>query len=302
MVGPEYHNENFLDGVLADMKPYTLQSPIFRYNVSFEQNSTYAGLMLAHGSKSDYNSYNPAVITGPVAAQLGGYLVQLNLNEEIFARMDAYRPQSTQVSAEKSSDENGLAATLPQQQGRARVWASPYAAFGKVPLKNGPKVSNKLYGTAAGIDSPLYDIGRDWNGVGSFYVAYNGSYQKFDGVSMEQNGAGVGISDMAYKDDFYAGFLVGGAMSDVKTKAGYGRENSSILTAAVATKAGYSWELGASGQWLLEPELLASYTWIHTPSYTNEAGVRIHEDPLQTYFTSGGVRNVGVQAGVSYSL
>ena len=177
---------------------------------------------------------------------------------------------------------------------------------------------------------------------------------------------------MAYKENFYAGLLVGGSMSDVRTKTGYGREHSSVVTAGVSTKAGYMWELGSRGQWLVQPELLASYTWVNTPSYTNAAGVRIHTDPLQaltlqpqlrltgdfqkwgqpyaqvawvanvgdktqfkannvalphfsvkpfmkydlgirkmwmrwggylqTSLTSGGVRSVGVQAGVSYAL
>ena len=372
VVSKEYHNENFLGGVKMDNFSYTLESPIFRYALSFEQNNNYAGLLLAHGPSDDYESYNPTVLTSPIAAQLGGYLGQLNMNEQAFARMETYRPENDSSAQEKASNGKQLSAALHDKD-HVSLWASPYVSFGKVPLKKGPTVSNRFYGTAVGLDSPLYDIGRDWNGVAGFYVAYNGSYQRFEGISMNQNGGGLGVSGMAYKDNLFAGISLGGTMSGVRAKVGYGHENSSVLSAGLSTKAGYTWELGSRGQWLLQPELLAAYTWVYTPSYTNGNGVRITMDPLQaltlqpqlsfagrfknwgqpyaqvawvgnfldktefkansvelpqfsvkpfmkyglgiremwtekwsgyleTYFTSGGVRNVGVQAGLSYAL
>ena len=374
IVSADYHNDNFLGAVQADMEPYALQSPIFRYQVSFEQNSTYAGLHLAHGPSSDYTSYNPAVLTSPVAAQTGGYLTQMSMNEQVFAQMDRHLSEAAKdpVAGKLLVAAEGFHGTLVDKK-RASVWANPYAAYGKVPLKNGPKVTNTLYGMAAGIDSSLQDIGREWDGVAGFYVAYNGSRQRFEGISMEQNGAGLGISGMAYKNNFFAGLLIGGSMSDVRSKVEHGREHSSLLTAGTAAKTGYIWELGSRGQWSLQPELIASYTWVGGSDYTNKSGVRIKANSLQavtlqpqlrlsgdlqkwgqpyaevawvgslgdktkfransvelpqfsvkpfikygigireawadrwngylqTYFTSGGVRNVGVQAGISYAL
>ena len=373
VVSADYNNQNFLGSIKADMTPYTLQGPIFHYGVSFEQNNEYAGLRLARGSSSDYKSYNPAVLASPVAAQMGGYLGQMAMNQQAFAHLDMQL-----LEAKKDPLAGKLLAATENFHGmlvdkkRVNLWANPYTSYGKVPLKRGPEVTNTLYGTAAGMDLPFEDIGYDWSAMGGLYVAYNGSRQRFDGVSMEQNGAGLGVSGMAYKENFYAGLLVGGSMSDVRTKTGYGREHSSVVTAGVSTKAGYMWELGSRGQWLVQPELLASYTWVNTPSYTNAAGVRIHTDPLQaltlqpqlrltgdfqkwgqpyaqvawvanvgdktqfkannvalphfsvkpfmkydlgirkmwtrwggylqTSLTSGGVRSVGVQAGVSYAL
>lgn len=374
VVSAQFHNENFLGGVLVDMKPYMLQGPIFRYDVSFEQNNDYAGLRLARGSSMDYKSYNPAVLAGPIAAQVGGYLGQLAISEQSFERMNMQLMQERKDPLEGkllTATEN-FHGTLADPK-RVSLWANPYTSFGKVPLKRGPNVTNKLYGVAAGMDLPFEDIGRDWRAMGGFYVAYNGSRQRFEEITMEQNGAGFGVSGMAYKENLFAGVLVGGSVSDVRTKTAGDRDNSSIVTAGLSTKAGYIWELGARGQWQLQPELLAAYTWVYTPAYNNAANVRIHTDPLhaftlqpqlrltgdaqkwgqpyaevawvgnlgdktkfkasnvslpqfsvkpfmkyglgiretwgqrwggylETYFTSGGVRSVAVQAGVSYKL
>ncbi len=373
VVSADYNNQNFLGSVKADMTPYTLQGPIFRYGVSFEQNNEYAGLRLARGSNADYKSYNPAVLASPVAAQMGGYVGQMMMNQQSFAHLNTQLLEAKKdpLAGKLLAATENFHGTLVDKK-RVNLWANPYTSYGKVPLKRGPEVTNTLYGTAAGIDLPFEDLGHDWSAMGGFYVAYNGSRQRFDGVSMEQNGAGLGVSGMAYKENFYTGLLVGGSMSDVRTKTGHGREHSSVMAAGLSTKAGYMWELGSRGQWLLQPELLASYTWVNTPSYTNAAGVRIHTDPLQaltlqpqlrfaadfqkwgqpyvqiawvgnvgdktqfkannvalphfsvkpfmkydlgirkmwtrwggylqTSLTSGGVRSVGVQAGVSYAL
>ena len=371
-VSADYNNQNFLGSVKVDMEPYTIQGPIFRYGVSFEQNDRYAGLRLARGSSSDYKSYNPAVLPGPVAAQ-AAYLGQLAMYDQAFGRMDMRLQEDRKdpVAGKLLAATENFHGTLVDKK-RVNVWASPYTSFGKVPLKNGPEVKSTFYGTAAGIDSPFADIGYDWSGMGGFYVAYNGSHQRFEDLSTEQNGGGFGVSGMAYKENFFAGLLAGGSMSDVRLKDGYGRKNSNVVTAGLAAKTGYMWELGSRGQWLLQPELLAAYTWLDMSDYTNGAGVKIHADPLQVFtlqpqlrlmgdfqkwgqpyvqiawvgnlgdktkfkannvelpqfsikpfmkydlgirkmwtrwggyletsFTSGGVRSIGVQAGVSYAL
>ena len=292
LISSDYHNENFLNAVQADLSASELQSSIFRYKVSWKQDDSQAGLLLQRGSSSNYKSYNPSVLTSPIATQLGGYLGQLAVNDQLFNHLDTMRPQEAQPADKGMSAGEEMYAAFADKD-RATLWASPYAAFGKVPLKHGPKVSNKLYGTLAGIDSALYDIGRDWNGIGGLYVAYNGSYQHFDGVSMQQNGGGIGVSGMAYKDNFYAGVLLGGSLSDVRTKTDSGHEHSSMLGANLAAKAGYAWEFGSRGQWLLEPEMLASYTFIDMPSYNNQDGVRIHTEPLQAITLQPQVRIVG---------
>ena len=277
----EYHSENFVGGVASDMQPYTLQTPIFRYNVSFAQTDSVAGLLLARGSNADYKSYNPAVLVSPVAAQSGGYLGQMSVNEQAFAQMDTYLTDALQdpVAGKMLAARKDFHGSLAEPSA-AHVWASPYASFGKVPLKNGPEVSNRIYGTAVGIDSRRRDLGRDWNGVGGVYAAYNGSHQSFDGNTMNQNGGFIGLSGIAYKNNFYTELLAGAGMSSVRAKTQDGREHWNMTTAGVAAKGGYNWELGERGQWQLQPELLAAYTLVHTPDYTSTTGVRTDAEAL----------------------
>ena len=283
VAGAEYHSENFIGGVASDMQPYTLQTPIFRYNVSFAQNDSVAGLLLSRGSNADYKSYNPAVLISPVAAQLGGYLGQMSVNEQAFARMDTYLTDALQdpVAGKMLAAGKDFHGSLVEPSA-AHVWASPYASFGKVPLKHGPEVSNRIYGTAVGIDSQRRDLGRDWNGVGGVYAAYNGSHQSFDGNSMNQNGGFIGVSGIAYKNNFYTELLMGAGMSSVRAKTQDGREHWNMTTAGVAAKGGYNWELGERGQWQLQPELLAAYTLVRTPDYTSTTGVKMDADALNS--------------------
>ncbi|MBP5403842.1 MAG: autotransporter outer membrane beta-barrel domain-containing protein [Elusimicrobiaceae bacterium] len=292
-VSADYNNQNFLGGVKVDMDSYTLQGPIFRYGVSFEQNDRYAGLRLARGSSADYKSYNPAVLPGPVAAQVA-YLGQRAMYEQAFGRMDMRLQEDRKdpVAGKLLAATENFHGTLVDKK-RVNVWANPYTSFGKVPLKNGPEVKSTFYGTAAGMDLPFADIGYDWSGMGGFYVAYNGSHQRFEDLSTEQNGGGFGVSGMAYKENFFAGLLAGGSMSDVRFKDGYGRKNSNVWTAGLAAKTGYMWELGSRGQWLLQPELLAAYTRLDMSDYTNGAGVKIHADPLQVFTLQPQLRLMG---------
>ena len=59
----------------------TLYSGTFADSVDFNYNG---------GTNPGYDSFNPSVMASPVAAQLGGYLVQLNSYDEAFRNMDMY--------------------------------------------------------------------------------------------------------------------------------------------------------------------------------------------------------------------
>ncbi len=121
-VSADFHNENLLGGVQLNLQPYTLQTSIFRYNISFEQNDTYAGLLVARGSSNDYKSYNPEVLTTSVAAQASSYLGQLNTNQQIFTRMNMDLPDSLQAPAPKAE----------------KSMAAGEGFYGKLPEKNVP--------------------------------------------------------------------------------------------------------------------------------------------------------------------
>ncbi len=165
------------------------------------------------------------------------------------------------------------------RQEKAEGWVRPYATFEKVPLKNGPKVSNVMYGSYIGGESEMYDLGHGWDGIWGAYIGYNGSQQAYDGISIYQNGGTLGLIGMAYKGNFFQGLTVNTGSNGGEASTMYGDEDFTLLMAGVASKTGYNWELN-NGKFIIQPSMLMSYSLINTFDYRNAAGIKIDSDPL----------------------
>ncbi len=282
------------DKVILEEAARVAMGPIQKYDVNYMNGM----LMFAGqgGSNPTYDQVNPAVLASPVAAQLGGYLVQLQSYDEAFRNMDMYmlmtREQRYVMKMRNRYALEGGVAKYDSRYSRydnAAGWFRPYATFENVPLNNGPKVSNVAYGSFFGGDSKLYDLGRGWDGMFSFYAGYNGSHQAYNGVSMYQNGGTLGVVGMAYKGNFFTGLTanVGANVGEANTM--FGHEDFAMLMSGVASKTGYNFEL-AHGKFIIQPSLLMSYSFINTFDYTNGAGVSISSDPLHALQIEPGVK------------
>jgi len=269
---------------LAD-KYSSVLTPIRKMSANVQM--TPEGLMLnIAGTGNKYKDFNPAVMASPVAAQMGGYLTQLNSYDEAFRNMDMYmlmtaqQRQALKFKNKYAASDSGLLydSTLLRQE-RAEGWFRPYATFEKVGLKNGPKVENQAYGTFVGGESQMYDLGHGWDGMWGAYVGYNGSHQNYDGVSIYQNGGTLGLTGMAYKGNFFTGLTLNAGASAAEASTMYGNEDFVMLMAGIASKTGYNWEL-ANGKFIIQPSWLMSYSFVNTFDYTNAAGVRMHSSPL----------------------
>ena len=238
------------------------------------------------GDRNDYNSFNPSVLSGVVASQIGGYLNQLNSYDEAFYNMDMYmlmtkeQRQALKMKNRYAAADGNLLydATIAKQE-RAEGWFRPYATFEKVRLKNGPKVENQAYGSYMGGESRLYDLGHGWDGIWGAYAGYNGSHQRYGGVSVYQNGGTLGLTGMAYKDNFFTGLTINAGASAGTAHTMFGKEDFAMLMAGVASKTGYNWEL-AGGQFIIQPSWSMSYSFVNTFDYTNASGVKINTKPL----------------------
>ena len=77
---------------LAGSVQYTggemVYSPIYKYSATYDPNT--AMMNFVRGGGGSYGDYNPSVMASPIAAQLGGYLVQLNSYDNAFRNMDMY--------------------------------------------------------------------------------------------------------------------------------------------------------------------------------------------------------------------
>ena len=69
----------------------------------------------------------------------------------------------------------------------------------------------------------------------------------------------------------------------------YGRENFAIFAAGIANKTGYNFEF-ARGKFIVQPNLLISYTYLNTFDYINAAGVKIDSNPLNALQLAPGIK------------
>ena len=277
-------------------------SPIYKYTASYDPDSAMLKFGLVGGGgggSTGYESFNPAIMASPVAAQLGGYLVQLNSYDNAFRNMDMYMLMTKeQRQAMKlrnryaSTDRNLVYDPVISQYENKAGWFRPFATFENVHLDNGPRVSNVAYGSYFGADSELYDLGHGWDGMWSVYAGYNGSHQAYDGIGIYQNGGTVGAVGMAYKGNYFAGLTANIGASAGEANSMFGREDFTMLMSGVAAKTGYNWEL-AKGKFIIQPSMLMSYSFVNTFDYHNAAGVGINSDPLHAIQLEPGLKFIG---------
>jgi len=288
----------------SSIKLSSIMSPIKKMNGSVKDGV----LTYAAAGGNNWRDYNPSVLSAPVAAITGAYLTLLNSYDQAFMNMDMYmlmtyserqafkfanKYAAAQTSAEDNSVNIPSAFNLGLSSKNSNdAWFRPYATFEKVGLKNGPKVSNQLYGSFFGGDSKLYDLPHGWDGMYSVYVAYNGSHQSYNGISIYQNGVQLGFTGMAYKGNFFAGITanVGANIADASNY--YGSEDFTMLLAGAALKTGYNFEM-ANGKFIIQPHVTVSYAFVNSFDYTNSAGVRIKSDPLNAIAIQPGVKLIG---------
>lgn len=281
-------------------------SPIYKYNVNYNANNGNFEFKRGNGGGGGNASdaFNPAVLTGPVGAQLGSYLTQLNTYEQAFANMDMLmlmpRVQriamkyANKYASTQGTGEGGVITFSPNQisEEQKGLWFRPFATFENVGLKNGPNVKNIGYGSLFGGDSDLLELKHGWDMQYSFYGGYNGSNQYYNGVSIYQNGGSLGASSTWYKDNFFTGLTANVGANVGEANSMYGNEDFTMLATGIASKTGYNWEL-ANGKFIVQPSFLMSYTFVNTFDYTNAAGVRISSDPLHAIQIAPGLKFIG---------
>ncbi|MFI3300482.1 MAG: hypothetical protein R3Y28_03585 [Candidatus Gastranaerophilales bacterium] len=277
--------------------PAAYTSSIYKYNIAYDTTSD--SLLFSMLGNGGYNSYNPSIMSSSVAAQLGGYLTQLNAYNQAFGNMDMYM-MMTKEQRQAMKFRNQYAAadgdlvfdpTISQYENKSG-WARPYATFESVSLNNGPKVSNVAYGTFLGADSELYDLGNGWDAMYNVYVAYNGSHQSYDGVSIYQNGGTLGASGMLYKGNFFTGLTANTGANAGEASSDFGRDSFAMLMAGVASKSGYNFEM-ADGKFIIQPSYMMSYTFVNTFDYTTASGVSMKSDPLNAISIEPGIKFIG---------
>ena len=233
----------------------------------------------------DMSNTMSAYQASAVGAQLGGYLQQLNTYDQAFMNMDMYM-LSNKADREEQKNNGAIG-------DHGTGWVAPYGEFGSVPVHNGPNASSALYGVFLGGDSQLKDLGNGWEGMYGAYAGYNGSRQSYNNVTTYQNGGTFGISGMVFKNDFFAGTTINvGAGAGKNHTTFYDSDEFALLTTGIAFKTGYNWEL-ADGKFIIQPSLLASYSYIHTFDDKNSTGANIDADGIHAFQVEPGLKFIG---------
>ncbi|MBQ2645478.1 hypothetical protein IJG14_07920 [bacterium] len=281
----------------------TVDTGVYKYLVSYVDDGTTGKFKYnVNAGHNAYVSYNPAVFSSSVAMQ-GAYLSQISNYDTALGNLD----QTMLMTQEQrkalkygnkyaANDETNPMVYSPlfSQNESNGIWFRPYVSFEKVQLENGPDVNNVMYGTLVGGDTEMIQIGEsNWEGQASVYVGYNGSHQTFDGNGIYQNGGLVGATAALYNGNFFTALTasVGAHVADIKTI--YGNNDLTMLTAGLASKTGYNWEL-FNGKMILQPSWTMSYTFLNPfNNYNMGNGVRLENDAMHAIQLVPGLKIIG---------
>ncbi len=277
----------------------TAYTPIYKYDVSYD-NRDDAGYMLftrGGGGSNNPDTFNPAVLSAPVATLAAG---QATINETfkyVFEHADAFTqlPYSERLSMIKNNQyvisteyNENLGGLAPEFQNNG-AWVRPYVTFESLNLKNGPDVDAITYGTLAGFDSDFQDLKNGWTGVTTGYVGYNGSQLNYSGNDTSMNGGLLGLTQTFYKGNFWTAITASAGATVGETSNMYGTDNFVSLLAGVGSKTGYNFEF-QEGKFIFQPIMFMNYTFVNTFDYTNSAGVKIDSEPLHTIQLNPSIR------------
>lgn len=277
-----------------------VEAPINKYSVT-QITQPSDGSMGDPGEYFEFSKIgnSDSIIAGPVAAQ-AAFLMMDNLYRQSFANMDMVTlmtPEQRMAWKMRNKYANagyhtGVYAPNVIPEERDGWYFRPFSNFENVPLKNGPKVSNVSYGTLIGGESDLIDLGHGWDGNFSLFGAYHGSHQAYNGVGIYQNGGTLGGVATAYKGNFWTGVTANVGASAARASHMFGSDDFPILMTGAAWKSGYNWGL-FSNKLVIQPSYMMSYTFVNVFDYTNSAGVKVTQDPLNAIEIIPGLRIIG---------
>ncbi len=237
--------------------------------------------------------FTPAALATPVAMQ-GAYLTQIASYDAAFGNMDTVMTLPVvgyqgNKYADSNPDDTIVYSPLFIPELEKGLWFRPYGNFEKVDLQDGPSVDNQMYGAMVGGDTPLKELGNGFQGNLSAYVGYNGAHQSFDGVSNYQNGGMIGVTGAVYKGGFFSGLTVNANAGINSSSTPFGHNDFFMLSAGVASKTGYNWEL-ARGRFIIQPSWLMSYSFVNAFSPESIMGRSVEAQALNAVQLAPGVK------------
>lgn len=268
----------------------TIETPIYNYFSSYDNKS------------GDFNftreGFNPSILVSPVAAQLGGYLVSLETYKNAFSNLDMVMIENQGVlggfeNKNKIASVNNFTFSpllIPEE--RRGIWFKPYSVFENVPIKNGPDVSNVIYGGIVGGESNLIKLKNNWYSLYGAYFGYNGSHQAYLGNDIYNNGGLFGLTGAIYKKNFFSIVTANVGANSAKAHTSFGSDDFNMLNTGLAQKTGFNFPI-LNNRLILQPSIMASYTFINTFSFTTASNVHINTKPINALHIEPSLKFIG---------
>lgn len=268
----------------------TIETPIYNYFSSYDNKS------------GDFNftreGFNPSILASPVAAQLGGYLVSLETYKNAFSNLDMVMIENQGVlggfeNKNKIASVNNFTFSpllIPEE--RRGIWFKPYSVFENVPIKNGPDVSNVIYGGIVGGESNLIKLKNNWYSLYGAYFGYNGSHQAYLGNDIYNNGGLFGLTGAVYKKNFFSIVTANVGANSAKAHTSFGSDDFNMLNTGLAQKTGFNFPI-LNNRLILQPSIMASYTFINTFSFTTPSNVHINTKPINALHIEPSLKFIG---------
>lgn len=267
-------------------------SKVYRYIVKYHPENGY--FTFNRGTGWDAMDFNPAVLAAPVAQQVA-YMNLLQNYDAAMYHSDTYMmlPKSVRESTGNVYNEEYDTLTYVQIQEELKsIWVRSFSSFEHVHLDRGPKISAVNYGTVAGGESDMIDLGNGFKYVYGGYLAYNGNNFHFRHVEANQQGVSFGVIGYLYKGNFFntatanVGWMINNSDTD------YGTDTINLIMSGFSNRIGYNFEL-AGGKLIIQPSLTAGYSLIYATDYTSSDGVSIDSDPLSAIHFVPGIKIIG---------
>ncbi|WP_413854158.1 autotransporter domain-containing protein [Candidatus Ruminimicrobium bovinum] len=216
--------------------------------------------------------YNPITFENTIANQIGAYITQVNVVEQVLTNIDSqmavvrnaknkgnlYASNSNVIFKEKNSIEQGL-------------WLRPYAVSEKINIDD-IDIKNDAYGTVGGLDLQVAN-----NMLASFYIGYTTSKQNYEEININQTGYVLGLTGSYIAENYYLALTANAIFNKAEAKNMFGTDNIENNSYTLAGKAGIDIKLNS--KLTLQPNLLLMYSMINTADYINSQNNKITSDP-----------------------
>ena len=287
----EFISLPFANSTLKDYVSYdatTIRTPIYNYSASYDSQNGHFNF--------ERKGFDSSVFIPATAAQLAGYVVALETYKNIFSNLDMVMINTSNLKYSMknkyASIQNNFTFTpdsFPEQ--REGLWLKPYSIFEKVPLKNGPDVSNVAYGNIIGYESGLKQFKKGIYGLYGAYASYNGSHQAFSGNDIVNNGGSIGLYGALYKNNLFSLWMVNMGANSSQASSYFANSDFAMINAGIAQKTGYNFKT-FKNKLIIQPSILLSYTFVDTFSH-NSANVNYNTTDLHAIQIEPGIKLIG---------